>query len=726
MCRYNVNLDSRNGNMAFHRWLLLFVLLFVVSVLAGCSFDGNQSDGTTERFSSVTTEAATESIKTEVNHSYDFAKEAATAENASGVEYVSNIVIVYFRDSASDEDVSNVTSKLGGSIVGQLDALNQYQFKVESKSYEELQALCEEIKQMNNVLNAHIDNVKKEDEAFYPNDGYSDPWNMDAPDGDNLGPEVINAPDAWSYAPAAKNVRVAVIDSGFDTSHPDMANFSLNPSSINPNAEMDHGTFVTGLIGAGFGNGIGIAGIAPNAVIEGFSVGGSRTSNNQIYDFVIQAVRNDDKVINISFGSSSQLNDSSCTYDYYNEGWSASLLISNLIDEGKDFLIVQSAGNGAKDQKGVDAVYNGMFCSITRENCYTEKHSYEEIMNHVIVVASADVVGMEVCLSDFSNRGSNVTLCAPGTGIYSLTPGGGYGYSDGTSFSAPLCSGAAAFVWGLNSYIGAKDIKFLLTESALIKVPDNPNPEAVTEAYPMLDVGNAAYMMPPPPEDGGNGDGEDQPAPSNKSVFYNFLKEGYQNADDYYNDMPIHFELDGNGNKKNDSGDIWYQYAINDFDGDGESELLIYKRMYTGYFDPGTIGDYGMLCMYEWNGSGVEQSGFCFFDGNITGDKIKFYNNGVISEYIDLAAPGYYNYYIFNKEILNRFGMSDGDSISYQPMDSDGISVTRIIISHLSVVDQTVISADDSYNEEKSITSGAEIHLTVYTADNSGIEAGTD
>ncbi len=70
--------------------------------------------------------------------------------------------------------------------------------------------------------------------------------------------------------------------------------------------------------------------------------------------------------------------------------------------------------------------------------------------------------------------------------------------------------------------------------------------------------------------------------------------------------------------------------------------------------------------------------------------------------------------------------MSDGDSISYQPMDSEGISVTRIIILHLSVVDQTVICADDSYNEEKSITSGAEIHLNVYTADNAGIEAGTN
>ena len=75
---------------------------------------------------------------------------------------------------------------------------------------------------------------------------------------------------------------------------------------------------------------------------------------------------------------------------------------------------------------------------------------------------------------------------------------------------------------------------------------------------------------------------------------------------------------------------------------------------------------------------------------------------------------------------MSYFFMSDGDSISYQPMDSEGISVTRIIISRLSVVDQTVISADDSYNEEKSITSGAEIHLTVYNADNAGIEAGTN
>jgi subtilisin family serine protease len=73
----------------------------------------------------------------------------------------------------------------------------------------------------------------------------------------------------WVTLPAFEPIPVAVVDSGVDAGHPDLAGKILGAKSfVGGSARVDtfgHGTFVAGLIGAGLDNGIGIAGLAPSS-----------------------------------------------------------------------------------------------------------------------------------------------------------------------------------------------------------------------------------------------------------------------------------------------------------------------------------------------------------------------------------------------------------------------------------------------------------------------------
>lgn len=700
--------DSVNNTTPYPRYVLAGLAVLLCGVLVWFIVFRNQSESGSDILSNETQDNYKNYISSNENKSYDFSTIATTDKNDSGMEFVSNIAVVYFNKNATKSDKADVITKLNGEVVGKLDFLGQYQIKVKTSTYKELTELCDSVRLMNNVLNCTIDYIHYDDDLYYPQEGYSDRWDQYNPAGDNYAQEAIRAPEAWTLISLTQPVKVAVIDSGFDTSHDDLKRLTINPSGNNPQVYPRHGTAVAGFIGAEFNNGLGIAGIAPNALIEGYSIGNIKSTNSQIYDYVIKAVHDGNKVINISWGSSRALEDCTKTDDYYYSGWSASLLISNLLDEGKDFLIVQSAGNGAQDGIGVDAVYNGMFCSITRENCYTEKHSYEEIMDHVIIAAASEVSGRKTMLTRFSNGGSNVTICAPGANVYGLIPNDSYDYLSGTSYSAPLTTGAAAYIWGLNTYLSAADIKSFLVMSSTVQIPSNPNVPNIKGTYPFLNVGNAAMMIPPPPEDW---DEENKKSDSAKLAFYDFLMNNYNNADEYVDNMPMFYYVQGDGSKTPESGNVWYQYSIADFDGDGQNELLIKKKMFMGRYGSGPPENYnyGMTYIYEWTGTDVEMYNYCTYDGELNSSDLNIYNNGVLC--VNQQDTLYL--YIFNKDLLSRLGMFDGEYLFYSKEEGNNDLYTRSVLYKFGGTSDTV--SESEYREEiDAILTGDSIDIDIF------------
>jgi subtilisin family serine protease len=204
----------------------------------------------------------------------------------------------------------------------------------------------------------------------------------------------------------------------------------------------DHGTHVAGIIAAKRGNDSGIDGIAPNALIMPLrAVPGGDERDKDIALAIRYAVDNGAKVINMSFG----------------KGYSPEKeLVEDAIKYAmkNDVLLIHAAGNDAVDN---DLVTNYPDGTLGRKKS----------AKTLLTIAAANYDPADGVLAEFSNFGkSSVDLLAPGVDILSLAPENGVKSQSGTSMAAPVVSGIAALIRGLDPSLSAKKVKKLLIKSA--------------------------------------------------------------------------------------------------------------------------------------------------------------------------------------------------------------------------------------------------------------------
>src|SRR6185503_3131460 len=228
--------------------------------------------------------------------------------------------------------------------------------------------------------------------------------------------------EAWDAHVAGSTI-VAEIDTGVDSTHPDLAPNLLPGHDYvdgddDPADQNGHGTHVAGTIAADRGNGIGVAGIADNAAkvmpIRVLDANGAGAVSNviQAYSYAFQ---HGAKVVNLSLGSTD-----------------SSRAEHDAIAAFPTMLFVAAAGNGGADGVGDD-------------NDATGTYPCAYLLPNVLCVAASDNRDQ---LAPFSNFGAtSVDLAAPGVSIASTWPGGGYSWSSGTSMATPHVSGAAALLW---------------------------------------------------------------------------------------------------------------------------------------------------------------------------------------------------------------------------------------------------------------------------------------
>ncbi|MCE3015072.1 MAG: S8 family serine peptidase [Pirellula sp.] len=289
----------------------------------------------------------------------------------------------------------------------------------------------------------------------------------------------INIEPAWALG-TATNVVTAVIDTGVDYTHPDLAaNIWSNTDEVagngidddgngyiddirgwdfvsNDSDPMDdngHGTHVAGTIGAVGDNGIGVTGVAWKASImplKFLDQSGSGSLSNAIK--AIQYARvNGAKIINASWGGG---------------GFSSALqsAISQFITSGG--LFVAAAGNEATNN------------DVTP--------SYPANYQGVISVGASTRTDTR---ASFSNFGTSVDVFAPGQSILSTLPGNRYGSLSGTSMATPQVAGALALLWGQNPTLTATTIS-----QALINNTDNIL-RALNSTHGRINVGAAATAL---------------------------------------------------------------------------------------------------------------------------------------------------------------------------------------------------------------------------------------
>lgn len=259
----------------------------------------------------------------------------------------------------------------------------------------------------------------------------------------------VNAAYQLHGTAATSTVIVAVVDTGIDYTHEDLKDVMwTNPNEIPGNGIDDdnngyvddvyginvlvrdnkgvattnvkdahsHGSHVSGTIAAKQNNNVGIAGIASNArimAIRGVPNNSDETDIN-IAEAFIYAAKNGAKIINCSFGKGS------------NEGKNLIPDTLQYIQDNYGVLVVAASGNSSQD--------------IDKYPTYPASHKNENLL----IVSSSTSNNL---MSGFSNYGKiSVDVAAPGSNIYSTTPGNRYESMSGTSMASPTTAGVAAEV----------------------------------------------------------------------------------------------------------------------------------------------------------------------------------------------------------------------------------------------------------------------------------------
>ncbi len=282
----------------------------------------------------------------------------------------------------------------------------------------------------------------------------------------------VNAFAAWDVERGSAQIPVAVIDTGVDYEHPDLAgnmwlnsgedingNGRVDPEDFNgidddangftddirgwdftdapnypdggdyldrdndPMDERGHGTGVAGIIAAVTDNGTGIAGLASGCRImnlRAFTTGGNGEEDD-VASAILYAVLNGARVINMSWGD---------------------VFVTRLLDDviryaaSRDVVMVASAGNSS-----------------------TDKIHYPSGFEGTISVGATDENDN---LAGFSNYGPGTDLVAPGVNILTTDLKNKYSLMNGTSFSAPYVSAAAALLLSREPDLSAGVVKGLI------------------------------------------------------------------------------------------------------------------------------------------------------------------------------------------------------------------------------------------------------------------------
>ncbi|MBQ7543037.1 MAG: S8 family serine peptidase [Clostridia bacterium] len=404
--------------------------------------------------------------------------------------YVDNEVILYFKDDVTAAQKQKLFDSLGASVIGFTDILNKYQLHLPSqKDFFELQLLCTKLRAQPTVQFASCNLAMQLTEDVVPDDPWlhedgtsaADGWNDYDVYGGNWWLTATQTTSAWDYADRFHPISVGIVDSGFDTGHEDLQGKISFPTSYHQrtNYPSSHGTHVAGIISANANNKIGITGICDNAKLlcvdwePEKSKGQTWSTNERIFTGVISLIKHGAKVVNMSLGSSGAYEDSkkfSWNFSMYFEGVLYSYTVASLLAKGYDFLIVQSAGNGSKNNEPCNSYYNGSFCSIKKNNVFTGLTGIKKqtVLDHILIVGSSTYAhkGTEFYQSSFSNYGDGVSIFAPGSYIYStdLETNGKYSYKSGTSMAAPVAAGIAALTWSVNPALTGAEVKSILCD----------------------------------------------------------------------------------------------------------------------------------------------------------------------------------------------------------------------------------------------------------------------
>lgn len=288
------------------------------------------------------------------------------------------------------------------------------------------------------------------------NGGYDAEWGIDR----------VNATVVWdTFGTRGNNTKVAVLDTGVNSSHPDLDLYTDDPADdtypggwaefdedgnevdgSEPHDTHGHGTHVSGTVTGGNSSGNYI-GVAPDAdLMHGLVLPEGVGTGAQVIAGMEWAVENGADVISMSLG---------------NDGYSSGYIDPIQDAEAAGVTVISAIGNEDPDTSSSPGnVYNGSSIGATDMDNAVSGFSSGEVIN-------TDDAWSGDAPASWPDQYVTPDLSAPGVSITSSTVSGGWGSSDGTSMATPHVAGIAAILQsGSNWHMPPDTIKHTLIRTA--------------------------------------------------------------------------------------------------------------------------------------------------------------------------------------------------------------------------------------------------------------------
>jgi len=328
----------------------------------------------------------------------------ALADDGQGKSGVSDRLIIQFDSGTSWSETIKVHQQVGGKVVKTIPQINSQVVTVPKGQQSFKMWVYRLHSQVHHVEPDYVAQVLDVPNDPYFNDSYQ--WGM----------FKTQAPQAWDITHGSSGIRIAILDTGVDSSHPDLgakvvAKENFTSSDTAEPVNNSHGTHVAGIAAAISNNGIGVAGLGYDCSLMNVKVAGDDGYGyySWIAQGIIWATDNGADVINLSLGGTSP---SSTLEQAVNYAWNHGVVV------------VAAAGNNGNTSPLYPAYYH---------KC-------------LAVAATND----DDQLTAWSSHGNWVNVAAPGS-AYSTKPDGQYGNMAGTSMASPHVAGLAGLVFSVAS-----------------------------------------------------------------------------------------------------------------------------------------------------------------------------------------------------------------------------------------------------------------------------------
>jgi len=420
-------------------------------------------------------------------------------QTVNGRDVVAREVLVKFRDTLQPSELAEIATEIDAEAVERVGRAGAVRLRSRSLS---AAALIARLARRPDVVYAEPNFIVQITQE--PDDpGFNQLWGLH-----NIGQLIngfpglagadIHATPAWDLSFGSTSNVVAIIDTGIDYTHPDLAanvwsapaaftvnvggssvtcaagthGFNAITRTCNPMDNHSHGTHVSGTIGAVGNNGIGVVGVNWTARLMGIKFldaqgSGSMADAIAAVEFAI--------AVKEAFAATGEANIRVLSNSWGGGDFSQALFDQINAANDANLLVVAGAGNNGFDND-ILPFYPASF----------------DAPNVVAIAATGNTDDA----AWFSNYGaSSVHLGAPGVDILSTTPGGTYEFSSGTSMATPHVSGAAALV------LSRCDVDTAALKDTLLgSVDPVPSLAGITVTGGRLNVNSALHACTAPPE----------------------------------------------------------------------------------------------------------------------------------------------------------------------------------------------------------------------------------